>query len=84
MTQTAYSHKYSIDRAAARLQHEQHGFQIHRTIYTIVIPVLTVLNIVLVPQFFWFFFPLVGWGLGLTMHYIFGVRQLKKVIEGGK
>jgi hypothetical protein len=35
---------------------------------------LTVLNLVLVTQtqadFLWFFFPLVGWGIGLTMHYL--------------
>jgi hypothetical protein len=26
-----------------------------------------------VPRFLWFYFPLIGWGIGLAMHYLFGV-----------
>ncbi|MBD0338578.1 MAG: 2TM domain-containing protein [Thermoleophilia bacterium] len=40
---------------------------------------LVVLNVLLVAyteaSFYWFPFPLVGWGIGLAMHYLFGVRR---------
>jgi hypothetical protein len=55
------------------------GFRIHATVFAIVMTGLTVLNIVLVlttaANFIWFVFPLVGWGFGLAMHYVHGVRR---------
>jgi hypothetical protein len=54
------------------------GFAIHAVVYVVVMAFLTVLNIVLITQtdenFVWFVFPLIGWGIGLTMHYLHGVR----------
>lgn len=61
------------------LEREKRGFRIHRTVYMVVIPVLATINILVVPEFLWFFFPLAGWGFGLTMHYVFGVRRLEKM-----
>lgn len=64
-----------------RCREEKRGFRIHLLVYLCVIPVLTVVNLVFVPQFLWFFFPLVGWGFGLTMHYVFGVRRLEDTLK---
>ena len=61
-------------------------WRIHAAIYAVVITGLTVLNLLLVTQtdadFLWFFFPLVGWGIGLTMHYLgmtrWGARDIAR------
>ncbi len=54
------------------------GFRINLTAYAVVNSLLVTINMLTVPQFPWFLFPLCGWGFGLTMHYIFGVRELGK------
>jgi len=54
------------------------GFKINLTAYAVVNSMLVTINMLTVPQFPWFLFPMCGWGFGLTMHYIFGVRQLGK------
>jgi hypothetical protein len=64
-----------------RTRSEKRGFAIHATIYAFVNTALTAINLALVPQFVWFPFPLVGWGFGLTMHYIFGVRRLSETLD---
>lgn len=50
------------------------GWRIHATVYAVVIPLLTAVNLLVVPEFLWFFFPMAGWGLGLTLHYVTGYR----------
>jgi len=64
-----------------QLDEERRGFQIHRLVYSIVIPVLAIMNLTFVPEFLWFLFPMIGWGIGLTMHYLFGVRRLAESLE---
>jgi hypothetical protein len=60
------------------LREGKRGFAIHAVVYTVVMSCLTALNILLITQtdenFVWFVFPLIGWGIGLTMHYLHGVR----------
>lgn len=29
----------------------------------------------------WFFYPLIGWGIGLTMHFLFGVLWIQRETE---
>ncbi len=58
--------------------HAKKGFKINLACYAIVNSVLPAINMLTVPSFPWFLFPLCGWGFGLTMHYIFGVRLLGK------
>jgi hypothetical protein len=60
------------------------GFKINLTAYAIVNSVLVTINMLTVPQFPWFLFPLCGWGFGLTMHYNFGVRLLGKQVKTQK
>jgi hypothetical protein len=61
------------------------GWKIHVTIYALVMVGLTVLNLVLVANtdadFLWFPFPLIGWGIGVTMHYLHGVRWAERDIR---
>jgi hypothetical protein len=61
------------------------GWRIHAAFYAIVTTGLIVLNVLLVAytdaSFYWFPFPLVGWGVGLTMHYLFGVRWAEREVR---
>ena len=41
------------------------GFYTHLTVYCIVIPVIIFMNLKFEPQFHWFWFPMMGWGIGL-------------------
>lgn len=54
------------------------GWAIHATVYATVMTGLAILNLLLIANtdanFVWFPFPLVGWGVGLGMHYLHGVR----------
>ena len=44
------------------------GFFIHLTQYVIVITGLTILNLTVSPHHLWFFWPALGWGIGLLAH----------------
>lgn len=54
------------------------GFYSHLLVYIIVIPVIIYVNLTFVPGFHWFWFSLLGWGLGLLFHWfgVFGFRLL--------
>ncbi|MCF7805351.1 MAG: 2TM domain-containing protein [Candidatus Marinimicrobia bacterium] len=66
-----------MSQESAQLVKENRGFRMHRLAYLCVIPLLVLINLTFVPEFLWFLFPMVGWGIGLTMHYLFGVRRLE-------
>lgn len=61
------------------------GWRIHAAIYALVMSGLIALNVLLAVYtdagFFWFPFPLVGWGIGLTMHYLHGVRWAEREVR---
>lgn len=40
----------------------------HLTAYCLIIPFLIFLNLYTSPQFQWFWFPMLGWGMGLSFH----------------
>ncbi|HEU4450488.1 MAG TPA: 2TM domain-containing protein [Gaiellaceae bacterium] len=61
------------------LAEARRGFKIHAAVYAIVMTGLITLNALLIAftdaNFPWAVFPLVGWGIGLTFHYIYGFRR---------
>jgi len=61
------------------LAESRRGFEIHAAVYALVITGLSVLNALLWiyagADFPWAAFPLVGWGIGLTLHYVYGFRR---------
>ena len=69
-------------RADRQLEREgaRRGFIIHAIVYAVVMIGLIILNLTVATEFPWAVFPLVCWGFGLTMHYLFGVRWVGKVI----
>ncbi|MDP5092587.1 MAG: 2TM domain-containing protein [Polaribacter sp.] len=38
--------------------------------YCIVIPLLVMINLQFMPRFYWFWFPMFGWGIGLFFHFL--------------
>ena len=67
------------DRQLER-QDARRGFTIHAIVYALVMTGLAILNLTVATEFPWAVFPLVGWGIGLTMHYLFGLRWADKTI----
>lgn len=53
-------------------------FYVHFSVYCIIIPVIVFVNLKYVPEFHWFWFSLLGWGMGLFFHWfaIFGFQLL--------
>ena len=51
------------------IRRERKAFTIHTIAYTIGNSILIAINLIFVPQFLWFAFPLVGWSTGLMIHY---------------
>ncbi len=60
---------------------EKRAFLVHLIIYILVNAMLVVINLLSNPQKIWFTYPLFGWGIGIVMHYLFGVRWLDKFLE---
>ena len=62
------------------LAEARHGFKIHAAVFAIVMTGLIVLNAVLIAftdaDFPWVVFPFLGWGIGLTFHYVYGFRRV--------
>ena len=61
------------------LAESRRGWRIHAAVYAVVMAGLIVLNALLIAftdaDFPWVVFPLVGWGIGLTFHYVYGYRR---------
>ena len=73
--------EYKRAGAELRIEEGRIGFFAHAAIYTVINALLIVLNLVYVPQQIWFFYPLLFWGFGLLMHYLYEVRFVRKSIE---
>jgi hypothetical protein len=61
------------------LAEAQRGFKIHAVVYALVMTGLIALNVLLIAftdaDFPWVVFPFVGWGIGLTFHYVDAFRR---------
>lgn len=56
-------------RAVERVEKLKEFYQ-NLASYVIVIPFLIFINLNFSPQFHWFWFPLVGWGIGVLFHWL--------------
>ena len=54
------------------------GFYVHLFIYLITIPIIITVNLMFVPSFHWFWFSVLGWGMGLFFRWlgVFGFQKL--------
>lgn len=66
--------------AASRLYHDV-GFKIHLLAYLSVNALLVVINLMTTPNKYWFFWPLLGWGVGIAGHAFGVLRQSRGSFE---
>jgi hypothetical protein len=72
---------YEKAEADLRATEGRQSFLVHAAIYVLVNIMLIVMNLVFVPDVLWFIFPLIGWGIGLGMHYLFAVSFTARQTE---
>lgn len=70
------------------------GFYYHLVSYIVVNVVLVVINLLTSPEYLWFIWPILGWGVGLAIHAftVFGnlwgksweERKIKEIMEKDK
>jgi hypothetical protein len=75
--ETQFTDQQRYFRAQKRVK-EIKGFYSHLTVYCLVIPCIIYVNLTYSPEFHWFWFSALGWGLGLFFHWlgIFGFQLL--------
>ena len=66
-----------LERTRAR-----RGFTIHAIVYALVMTGLIILSVTVGDVFPWAGLPMAWWGVGLTLHYLYGVRWVDKTISG--
>ena len=57
----------AYQRAKKRVE-EKIGFYIHLSVYVIGSILLVIINLRTSPQYLWFWWPLIGWGIGVLFH----------------
>ena len=60
---------------------EKKDFSVHLVVYVLVNAMLIAINFIYSPETIWFFYPLIGWGIGISMHYLFCVRWIEKELK---
>jgi hypothetical protein len=69
-----------IDRQLERTR-SRRGFTLHAIVYAVVLTGLIILSVTLGDVFPWAGLPMAWWGVGLTLHYLYGVRWVDKTIS---
>lgn len=62
-------------------EEEKRGFSVHLVVYVLVNAMLIAGNLIYSPEAIWFFYPLLGWGIGISIHYLDAVRWIEKVLR---
>ena len=81
MTQEISLEEYKRAYREMRKEEEKRGFVVHLIVYILVNGMLIAVNLLYSPEVIWFFYPLIGWGIGISMHYLFVVRFLEKTLK---
>jgi hypothetical protein len=81
MTEGITLQDYERAEAEIRANEGRMGFYVHAAIYVLVNILLLTVNLVFVPTILWFFYPLIGWGIGLVMHFLFAVLWVRSETE---
>ena len=81
------------EKAKQRVE-EIKGFYIHLVTYILVNAFLVILNLLSSPEYLWFIWPLLGWGIGLVIHAFstfnnlwgksWEERKIKEIMEKDK
>ena len=91
MTSTASDQSKAYERASKRVT-ELKGFYANLISYCLIIPFLIFINLRTAPEYQWFWWPLLGWGVGLGSHalQVFGIgknweeNQIQKILDREK
>ncbi|WP_288376922.1 2TM domain-containing protein [uncultured Chryseobacterium sp.] len=78
----------AYEKAARRVK-ELKGFYGNLTSYVLVISFLVILNLITSPEYLWFVWPMMGWGIGVAAHAAgtFGIgkdweeRKIKELMD---
>ena len=62
-------------------EEEKRDFSVHLVVYVLVNAMLIAINFIYSPEDIWFFYPLIGWGIGITAHYLNAVRWIEKLLK---
>ena len=62
-------------------EQEKQKFVIHGVVYGAVNTLFIILNFIYAPSVLWFFYPLIGWGVMLILHYLNAILWVDKKIE---
>jgi len=63
------------------MEEGRRGFSVHLVAYVLVNAMLIAVNLLYSPEHLWFIYPLVGWGIGISLHYLYGVRWLERILK---
>lgn len=88
MTTQPSHESIAYDRASKRVK-ELKGFYGNLISYCLVIPFLIFVNLYTSASYYWFWWPMLGWGIGLVSHslQVFGIgrnweeKQIRKILE---
>ncbi len=72
---------YQRAESELRIEQERIGFIVHAVVYTLVNTLLITINLIYVPAVIWFFYPLIGWGIGLVMDFLFSIVWVQNETE---
>lgn len=56
-----------------RIEDAKKGMIAHATVYVCVSALLATINLLFTKDMVWFIYPVIGMGIGVTMHYLFGI-----------
>ena len=62
-------------------EEEKQKFITHLIVYGAANLLFVILNIIYAPNVLWFFYPLIGWGIMLVLHYFNAIRWIDSKIE---
>ncbi len=61
----------------SKIELHRRAFIIHFVVYLLVMSGLGAINHIYSPATLWFIYPLIGWGIGIAMHFLFSVVWVK-------
>lgn len=62
-------------------EEERRMFFIHLVVYIAINIMLIIINFIYSPGIIWFFYPLIGWGIGIVIHYLNSIRWIERRLE---
>lgn len=77
MENLTYNKENLAYKKAAKRVKDLKGFYGNLASYCIVIPFLIIINMITSPQHLWFYWPMLGWGIGIVAHAVntFGIGK---------